>query len=408
MSTNPSVPPSPSDPPEPPGRERSRAWVEIDASALRQNMAVVRARVGPDALLIAMVKADGYGLGAVRVAAEIEHLVDLLGVATVDEAVSLRRAGRDTRIVVFGPLPPGDESLAARYGLEPTVSDLDGLDRVEAAARAAGVAVPVHLEVDTGMGRAGFRHGAVDGWSSPLRDRLGSDHLRWGSVFTHPHSADEAGAPGLLEQIDRFRRVIRILSPPPDVPRHIANSAAVFRSEPGEREGGHGPAIAGARAGIFMYGGGIGPDLRTPEPVVAVRARVVRVAEVGEGDTVGYGATHVASGPRRWATLSIGYGDGVPRLLSNRGHVILGGRMLPIIGRISMDLTVVDATILPRVVVGDVATVLGRDPDSGREIPLDHVARQARTISWEVLTGLSRRLPRAWTNSTLPTRTSLP
>jgi len=166
----------------------------------------------------------------------------------------------------------------------------------------------------------------------------------------------------------------------------VLNGAGVFRTP--ERARGI------VRPGIFLYGGGIGDGQPVPRAVVSVRARVVHVRDVIAGTTLGYGATYRAEGPERWATLCIGYGDGLRRSLGNRGNALLHGCLVPIIGRISMDVTVVDITDRPEVAVGDVATLLGSDGE--RAITLDDMALQAGTISYEILTGLTSRLPRVW------------
>ena len=167
---------------------------------------------------------------------------------------------------------------------------------------------------------------------------------------------------------------------------HVLNSAGALRL----------PAHScmAVRPGIFLYGGRAGAELREPTPVAAVRARVVHLREAEPGDTVGYGATYAAEGPQQWATLSIGYGDGLPRRLGNRGHVLVSGRRAPIIGRISMDVTVVNITDIEGVSVGDVATFIGSDGDE--RITVDEVALQVDSISYEVLTGFTQRLPRIW------------
>jgi len=261
---------------------------------------------------------------------------------------------------------------------------------VAQAAASAGAVVPVHIKVDTGMGRAGFQLSAIEEWADPLLAQLEAPSLQWAGLFTHPHSADEARAPGFSDQLARFERAVARLDPPGEVACHLANSAAAFL--PGSSD----PRIRGVRAGIFLYGGGIGPDLPRPESVVTVRARVVRVVQAEVGDTVGYGATHTAREPERWVTLGIGYGDGIPRVLSHSGSVLLGASLAPIIGRISMDLTVVRGCAAEQTSPGDIATVIGSSERGDLEITLDDVAQQTGRISWEVLTSLSPRLPRIW------------
>jgi alanine racemase len=367
------------------GDPRSRAWIEVDPGALRRNYRRLARSVPAGCRLIPMVKADGYGLGMTRV-------VDALapfepwgwGVATPEEGAGLRAHGVRDPVVVFSPLPPGSEPRVVAAGLTPTVSDLDTVDRLR---RVADTTLPVHVEIDTGMGRAGFRWDTVQEWGPGLKARLGGA-LRWEGVYTHFHSADEGGGPGVREQLRRFESVLRVLDPPEGVIRHVQNTAGMLRL--GEGEASYGLA----RPGIGLYGGGSGPDLPEPEPVVAARCRVVRVVEVAPGATLGYGATYRASGPERWATLAIGYGDGYRRAASNGAHVLVSGRRVPVVGRVSMDVTVVNITGLDGVRPGNVATLLGRDGEA--EIRLDELAGWMGTIAYEVLTGFTRRLPRVW------------
>jgi alanine racemase len=174
---------------------------------------------------------------------------------------------------------------------------------------------------------------------------------------------------------------------PPGAILHACNSPGAFRR----------PDFAAdaVRPGIFLYGGAVGDGLPRPVPVAALRARVTLLREAREGDTLGYGATYVARGPERWATVGIGYGDGLPRLLGNRGHALVRGRRVPVIGRISMDATVLDVSGVEGLEVGAVATFFGRDQEV--EVSLDEVAGLAQTISYEILTDLTPRLPRIWT-----------
>jgi alanine racemase len=267
------------------------------------------------------------------------------------------------------------------------------LSSVEAVALWARVArgssrrLPFHLEIDTGMGRSGFPVEELDVWA-PEVAKLAAGSLRWEGCLTHFHSADEPDLRPTELQWAHFvaaaRRLERFVAPA-RLELHAANSAATRRcSFPADQ----------VRPGIFLYGGRVGAE--PPKPVAAVRARVVLVRSVPEGSTVGYGATHRAGpGGERWATLAIGYGDGLPRVLGAAGgEALVGGRRAPIVGRISMDTTVVDVTGIPNVDVGDVATLIGRD---GRdELTVDEVARRAGTISYEVLTGLTARLPRLY------------
>lgn len=367
---------------------RTRAWIEVKSASLRRNLQRLREAVPAGVRLVPMVKADGYGLGMLQtVRALAPERPWGWGVATVAEGAALRDAGVAEPLLVFSPIPPGSEPEVVARGLTPTVSSVASLDRLRECAGDAPV--PVHVEVDTGMGRAGFPWERVSEWGRLLRTRL-VPPLKWEGLFTHFHSADEAGGPGVETQLDRFRSVVAALNPPGAVLLHVANSPAALRL--GSRRRGFGLA----RPGIFLYGGGCGPDLPPPEPVVSLRARVVRVQDVPEGSTVGYGSTYTAPGPERWATLAVGYGDGYRRSASNRASALVRGRRVPLVGRVSMDMTVANITGLDGVVPGDVATLLGSDGD--QEIGLDELAEWMGTISYEVLTGFTPRLPRVWTD----------
>jgi alanine racemase len=378
--------------------------MEVRGAALARNVARIRevlsaagsrGAAGSPPGILAMVKADAYGTG---VAGAVEALsgegVAGWGVATVDEALQLRALGVIEPVQVFSPLVPDDLVRAIGAGIRPSVSGPDLLDGLP-----GGIEGTFDLELDTGMGRAGVvvpgpGSGDLDAWAAALTDRLCAGPLRWDGVFTHLHSADvdgDAGRRSVVGQISTFRgavaaldraRSARGLDP---LRTHVANSAGVLRF-PELAAGFH-----AVRPGIALYGGGAGREAGFEE-VAAVRARVVRVAEVPTGATAGYGATYRASGPERWATLGIGYGDGLPRLLSNRGSALVAGRRAPIIGRISMDMTVVDVTHVPAARVGSVATLVGSD--GGERITLDELAGLASTIDYEILTGWTARLPR--------------
>lgn len=366
----------------------ARAWIGVRADALLRNYARVAEAAGPDAGVLPMVKANAYGLGAHEVVVRLEPLDPWgFGVATADEGIELRAAGIGRPIVVCSPVPFGQIEEAVCAGLQLSVSSLAALERIRLVAERRGRPAEIHVDVDTGMGRSGFDWRLADEWLPALAET--SEQLRWIGCYTHLHSADGDRA-SVAQQCERLAGVLsRVEGPGGPGMVHVLNSAGVFRM----------PASAGAlvRPGIFLYGGRIGPGQPFPEPVASVHARVVHVRDAPEGTTLGYGATYTASGPERWATLSIGYGDGLPRALGNRGRALLHGTRVPIIGRISMDVTVVDISGVPAVVEGDVATLIGSQ--DGEEIALDDVAELADTISYEVLTGLTARLPRVWTDA---------
>jgi alanine racemase len=364
----------------------TRAWVEVDLTALQNNYRAVQDAVGPQPAIIPMVKADAYGLGMTRVVRALELLEPWgYGVATADEGAALRELGVRRPVVVFGPVAPQAVPIAAAAGLTLSISELPALERWAAAVQQHGP-LDFHVEVDTGMGRAGFDWRETQEWA-PAVKALCSDSLKWTGIFTHFHGADSADPTATLAQWERFRDTLGQLPVSrEDLVVHAANSAAALRH----------PELAAdaVRPGIFLYGGHPAPgtEMRVPEPVVSVRARLGLVRDVPPGSTVGYGATHVSRGWERWGTVTIGYGDGVPRRLGNRGSAIVRGVVVPFVGRTSMDMIVVDISGVPEAEAGDVVTLIGRD--GGNEITIDDVAALCDTISYEILTGLRPRLPR--------------
>ncbi|MFQ5678812.1 MAG: alanine racemase [Gemmatimonadota bacterium] len=374
-----------------PRRATDRAWVEVDLSALARNARVMAEHVGGPGRLLPMVKADAYGLGAVPIAELLQELgVWALGVATVEEGARLRRAGIHGRIVVFTPCAPIDARRLRAEGLQPAVTSLAALETY-AAAGSSAEALAIHLEVDTGMGRFGLPAAEAGRWAPRIATALGSGAVRLVSTFTHFHSAETDRA-ATREQWERFLGAVEAMRSAGVEPGllHAANSGGVIRHPET-----HADVV---RPGLFLFGGMAaggerdGDGVSRPESVVSVRARVLDVRAVGAGTTVSYGGTYTTSRPSRLATLGIGYADGMPHALSNAGHALLHGRRAPILGAVCMDMTVVDVTELEEVPVGTVATLLGRD--AGEEIRLGEVARQSRTIPYEILTGFSSRLPR--------------
>jgi alanine racemase len=363
----------------------TRAWAEIDAAALLRNTRTVQSSVGPNAGLLPMVKADAYGLGVARAVQVLERTEPWgFGVATAEEGAELRALGITRPVVVVSPVPEGSLRTALKSDLQIGISSLDALRVTQDTARSLGLRAGVHLEIDTGLGRSGLDWRAVDSWA-PAVSHAAAQALRWVGCYTHLHSADE-GPESVHEQWRRLQGTLEHLEPPDDVVVHVLNSAGALRLPE--------YAVAVVRPGIFLYGGEVGAGIAAPEPVVQLRARVVHLKEAEPGDTVGYGATYRAQNSQRWATLAIGYGDGLPRALGNRGHALLRGVRAPIIGRISMDVTVVDITGVLDVGLGDTATLIGTDGED--RITLDEVAGLAGTISYEVLTGLTPRIPRIW------------
>jgi alanine racemase len=377
---------------EPSTDSQSRAWVEVNLDALCANAEHLRRTAGPEVTLLPMVKADAYGLGMLPVAKALAgafpaSVLAGFGVAAVQEGEALRSAGWRGRILVFSPVPRCEFERAAAAGLALCLSDVDAVEHWAGIAERTGRRLPMHLEVDTGMGRAGFPAREARDWGARVAE-IAARGVRWEGVFTHFHSADEPDLGSAHDQWRRFQESLAALPPrgadEPALITHVSNSAAAMRL---------GFRCDWVRPGIFLYGGRVGGE--PPQPVVSVRARLSRVRDVPAGTTVGYGATYTAAREERWGTLCIGYGDGLRRTLGTAGgEALIAGRRVPIIGRISMDMTTVDVTGLPEARVDRVATLIGED--GADRIDLDEVARRCETISYEILTGLTPRLPRVY------------
>jgi alanine racemase len=348
----------------------ARAWADIDLGAIVANARTVATVSG--ARLLPMVKADGYGVGASSVARALEPLDPWgYGVVSVAEALELRKAGIDRPILVIGPCTAAEEDRCRGLGLRPAICDLAMLRRW-----LSGAPAPFHLGIDTGMGRMGFPWYETDTLRETLS--LAAASPGWEGIFTHFHSADFDAA-ATAGQWQRFQQVLEGLPRRPALV-HAANSAAALA--------GRKYAADLVRPGIFLYGGEI-PGHPTPASVTRFRAPVVAVRRLRPGDSVSYGATWRAMRATTVATIAAGYADGLPRSLSNRGQVELNESLRPIIGRVTMDFTMVDLGDDP-VSAGDVATIFG-----GR-ISLDEQAGAAGTISYELLTGLARRVTRRY------------
>jgi alanine racemase len=349
----------------------ARAWIDVDLGAVVQNaQSFARATGVP---LLPMLKANAYGLGAAAIGPALAALNPWgFGVATVDEAAGLRAAGISGPIVIFTPLVPAAVAATAELGARPSIGDAAALQAWRDHSDG-----PYHLEIDTGMGRSGL--GWDEGDSVAAVRNLIGDGVGWEGIFTMFHSA-EHDAEATAEQWRRLHVAITTLGTRPPLV-HAAASAA----------GRYGQAYAGnlTRPGIHLYGGS-GSGISSL-PVAALRARVVACHPVRGGMTVSYGATWRASHDSMIATLAIGYADGVPRSLSNAGVVELHGELVPIVGRVTMDHTMIDVGRLP-IAIGDIATIFGGD------VTLDEQAARAGTISYELLTALGPRLPRRYGN----------
>lgn len=365
-------------------------YAEIDLAAISANVSLACRLAGPEAQVVAVVKADAYGHGAVQVSrTALVAGAKWLGVAIPEEAVPLRSAGITARILVLGPIAPSQAEVVAAHNLDQCVCDLAQAETLARAARAHGRVLGLHLKVDTGMGRVGLRPREVRGVAEKI---TALPSVRLVGLMTHFADA-EAEDPGFArEQLIRFTEAAQSLQAAgiPAPLRHAANSAALLLL-PETR-------LDLVRPGIMLYGyhprGRRHPSESALQPALRLKTAISQIKGLPRGGSVSYGRTFVAPRDLRVATLPIGYADGWGRLLSNRGQVLIRGRRVPIIGRVCMDMTMVDVTGLPDVRVGDEAVLIGRQ--GMEEITADEVAEVQGTISYEVLSRIGPRVPRVY------------
>jgi alanine racemase len=373
-------------------------WADVSLAALRQNFRTVEKHVGPGVTVCAVVKADAYGHGAVECSRALaSEGARWLGVTSLDEAIPLRDAGVQSNILLMTGFWRGEENEIVRLGLTPTVWERWQIESLNQAAAALGVEPhPVHLKVDSGMGRLGT---ALDQLSAVLAALSAARHLRLEGLSTHLASSEIMDAPSVAEQERSFasaRGMVREAGFEPEFV-HMANTGAVIsRRETWNTMVRPGVALYGyylpfQRAGREVSGG----TLRLPvKPILTWKTRILSLRNFAANQPLGYGGTYVTQAPARVAVLPVGYADGYNRQLSNRGRVILREHYAPIVGRISMDLTLVDVTGIPGVAVGDEVILLGNSEALSVDA-LEH-AKLANSTPYEVLCNISKRVPRRY------------
>jgi alanine racemase len=368
----------------------TRAWVEIDLPAIDRNVGRIKQALPPHVRYVAVVKANAYGHGMPEVATRLLQAgVDCFAVANVGEAARLREVGHDADILLLSPTLPSEMPRAVALDLDVTLNSVAEAAELERCAAIAGRPVRVHLKVDTGMGRAGV-------WHTQARELIAfvraAPHLAWRGLYTHFSEAD-ADTDFTAEQ----RRIfLALLSEIPADERarllvHADNSAGL------ESFSAASPFNA-VRIGLMQYGlppsaGSFLASLR-PEPVLSFHARVVLVKDLPAGTAVSYNRTKVLTRDSRVAIVAVGYGDGVPTAASNRGSFLLHGRRCPILGRVTMDQTIVDVTDVPGVAVGDIATILGAQGTD--RITVREFCAWSDCIPWEALCTLTQRVQRVY------------
>ena len=361
-------------------------WAEIDLDAIAHNVRAIKAFVGPDTEIIASVKANAYGHGLLPVSrTALGAGASRLAVHRIQVAVTLRESGITAPILLMGHTPPSGVDLVLRNRITPTLVDWDTARLISAHAEEP---TPVHVKIDTGMSRYGLEpEKAVE-----FVRYIGSlPNLRIEGIFSHFATADQADLADARRQLHRFQLVLEELDRlgyPIPVP-HMCNSAAVVTLPEAH--------MAAVRPGLLIYGMAPSPASVPPFPLrraLTLKSTVIHVRDLAAGTPISYGRTFIAPAPMRVALVSLGYGDGYPRLVSNRGALLIRGQRAPIRGRICMDQMIVDVTDIPNVQVGDEVVAIG--PQGDDEITAEEVGGWAETINYEVVTDLLPQVVRVY------------
>lgn len=372
-------------------QQLKRTWAEIDLDNLEHNYRLIRSILSPGVKMMAIVKADAYGHGAAQVAPALDRLgAEWFGVSNLHEAIALRRAGVAKNILILGYTPVECARQIFEFGFTQTVLDYEYGERLAAAAAAAGVTVDAHLKLDTGMSRIGLRVGAANDLMTEIARLYYLPSLRVTGVFTHFAAADEVNEMGRAFTSGQYRRFMNVIdelrASAYTLDVHCCNSAATILYPQYHHDM--------VRPGIILYG--MSPNGRPIRnfplrPVMTLKTVVAMVKSIRAGDKVSYGCTYEAPSSMRVATVPVGYADGYPRSMGNQGVAFVNGSTVPVIGRVCMDQMMLDVTNAD-VKEGDVVTLFG----DHCPISADDVAQIDRTINYEILCGVSRRVQRVY------------
>ena len=371
-----------------------RVYAQVDLGAIAENAEKLHKNTADRTRLLGVVKADGYGHGSVPIARRLEGLDYLFGlaVATPEEAHALRAAGIAKPVVILGYAFPYSYEMLAREKIRPTVFSPRDVDALEEGARRAGRPLTVHIKVETGMNRIGIR---------PDREGLSfvetlrsSEWISIEGIYTHFARADEADKTSAVKQLETFQEFLHMIKKELslEIPvRHCSNSAGILEMPQANMDL--------VRAGIALYGiypsGDMGREKTVLRPALSLYSHIVHIKAIEPGESVGYGGTFTADRPMKIATIPVGYGDGYPRELSNRGWVLIHGRRAEILGRICMDQFMADVTKIPEAAVGDKAVLLGQD--GGEYLGVEELSELSGRFRYELVCGIGARVPRVYT-----------
>lgn len=370
----------------------SRVYAEINLDAVSHNIAQIEQRIGKDTKIMGVIKADGYGHGAVPIGRELEKMESLWGyaVATAEEGEILRRNGLKKPILILGAVFPEKYGILAKNEIRPTVYSMKQAGELERFAEKRGYVLKVHLKIDTGLSRLGFQ--VTEEAAEELAQIAGMPHIIVEGIFTHFAMADARDKTMAKEQLRQFQKMKEMMSRRGiSIPiSHCANSAAMIDLP----ESG----MSLVRAGISLYGmwpsGEVRKENLDLQPALSLKSRIVFLKELEPGRTISYGATYETKKRQRIATIPVGYADGYPRSLSNRGYVLIHGKPAPVCGRICMDQFMADVTDIPEAEEGDEVTLVGKD--GAREISMEEIGDLSGRFNYEFACDLGKRIPRVY------------
>ena len=370
----------------------SRVYAEINLDAVSHNIAQIEQRIGKDTKIMGVIKADGYGHGAVPIGKELERMESLWGyaVATAEEGEILRRNGLKKPILILGAVFPEKYGILAKNEIRPTVYSMKQAGELERFAEKWGCVLKVHLKIDTGLSRLGFQ--VTEEAAEELAQIAGMPHIIVEGIFTHFAMADARDKTMAKEQLRQFQKMKEMMSRRGiSIPiSHCANSAAMIDLP----ESG----MSLVRAGISLYGmwpsGEVRKENLDLQPALSLKSRIVFLKELEPGRTISYGATYETKKRQRIATIPVGYADGYPRSLSNRGYVLIHGKPAPVCGRICMDQFMADVKDIPEAEEGDEVTLVGKD--GAREISMEEIGDLSGRFNYEFACDLGKRIPRVY------------
>lgn len=373
-------------------KEYYRAYAQVDLEAIRHNIREARKNVKPGTKVMAIIKADAYGHGAIKVAKALRNLVDAYGVAIIEEAIELRQAGLEKMILILGYTGEERYEELVQYNISQTVYEYAMAKKLSDIAMKMGKKARVHIKVDTGMGRIGFAPTQESAKEVKKISELPGIEIE--GCFTHFARADETTIEPAREPFSKYMQFVDMLeSKGIQIPiKHVCNSASIIGFSEAN--------LDMVRSGITTYGiypsHEVSKEKMILKPAMELKCHISYVKEVPENTPISYGGTYVTKRPTRVATVPLGYADGMKRDLSNKFSVLVHGEYAPILGRVCMDQFMIDVTDIKDVNEGDIVTIFGKDGD--KVISVDEIAERAHSFSYEFLCSVTSRVPRKYIN----------